>query len=281
MEKLIIFIDLLLHKVLGKSELLEEMALKEVSDWISQFETEMPEGENIPKIKKGSTSSSAIIASVKKRLNEVLQNQDYTSMVDDILTGFDEIFDNVGQIHEKLNGIKISENFIKTTLSPAKSLVLKSTRELLSQTSINANVINPLTKILFESVEFGYSLSQAQRVLQDRININSYIGQISRDAFFQYDGTLNKLIGERYGLEGIRYVGGLVSDSRGQCRKWTKIKVIKKEDLKKEIAWAKRAKSYEGHDVSGFIHSTTVDNFHVYRGGYNCRHRAFPVRLEE
>jgi hypothetical protein len=83
----------------------------------------------------------------------------------------------------------------------------------------------------------------------------------------------------------VRYVGGLLKDSRGQCTHWVR-------DLKGFIAWdkldeeirlayknEKLKKVDDGiHRWGGMIKGTTKENFVVRRGGWNCTHTAIPVR---
>lgn len=45
--------------------------------------------------------------------------------------------------------------------------------------------------------------------------------------------------------------------------------------------WVKKARFYETHKVSGMIPDTTIKNFLINRGGFNCRHRAFGVKIKK
>ena len=276
MEELFDFIDELLSANLSSADSIEQEALRQLREWLLKFETKEIDGKTSIK-QTGSTAS--IIASAKKELNEIIAGTEYQNLVNSLLTSFDGITDNIGKIHQELNGLSFSKNFLKTNINPIKRLAVQTTAAYLSDTAINANFINPTTRILLEAVQFGYSIPEAERALRDNVRFSKYIGQVARDAMFQYDGTVNNIIRESYGLDGIRYVGSLVNDSRGQCSKWVKMGVIPVEELQKEIAWAKRGGSYKGRKLSGMISGTNEGNFTVYRGGYNCRHRAFPVRL--
>ena len=79
-------------------------------------------------------------------------------------------------------------------------------------------------------------------------------------------------------MDGILYVGSLVKDSRPQCKRWVNYKehgqtgLLAVKDLNREIAWAYA-------NGKGMIPGTTTETFRQFRGGFNCRHEAYPVRL--
>lgn len=277
MQELFDYIDDLLDDTLGSADDIEREALKQLKEWLLRFETEEVDGETIIK-KKG--TAQTIIASAKKELQKITSSRKYIKLVEGLIASFDGITGNIQEIHKFLNDIELSENLLRTSINPVKRLAVQTTAGFLSDTAINANFISPVTRVLLEAVQFGYSIPEAERRLSEVSRFSKYVGQVARDGMFQYDGTVNNIILERFNLTGIRYVGPLVSDSRGQCKKWTDMRVIPIEELKSEIAWAKRGGSYKGRKKSGFISSTNESNFMIYRGGYNCRHRAFPVRID-
>ena len=101
--------------------------------------------------------------------------------------------------------------------------------------------------------------------------LERWSGQITRDALSQYDGAVNDMVREEYNLNAFRYIGSLVTDSRPQCIRWVQKKVLRYDELTKELADPRNR---------GQIPGTNKDNFGTYKGGYNCRHQAIPFRLE-
>jgi hypothetical protein len=99
-----------------------------------------------------------------------------------------------------------------------------------------------------------------------------YVKQISRDALGQFDGQINAIIADEFGLDAFRYVGSIIDDSRAQCVRWVGKRILEKSEMQSEIAWA-------NNNGTGMIPGTNPDNFLVFRGGYNCRHRAIPFKL--
>ena len=80
------------------------------------------------------------------------------------------------------------------------------------------------------------------------------------------------MVRKEFDLNGFKYIGSLVKDSRPQCIKWKRMKEIPMSILTQELA---------NPTNRGQIPGTTKDNFATYRGGYNCQHQAVATRIEE
>lgn len=275
MEKLYKEVDKLLDSVLLQADDIEREALRLLNKWLLQFPTRSSSGE---RVLFNDETVARLIANARKELERAFAGASFDSMSEELLEDYGRIIDNAKEIHKELNDLNISDSFRTRQLSPAQQLAIRQTSAYLSQASMSAQVVSPLTKVLFEAVQFGYTLSDAQKAIAESMNFGKYVGQIARDGLFQFDGTIHKIIADEYGLDAIEYVGSLVEDSRGQCAKWIKESPILDENLPEEIAWAKRSGDYKGRKKSGMIPETNSENFMVYRGGYNCRHRAIPTR---
>ena len=101
------------------------------------------------------------------------------------------------------------------------------------------------------------------------------------DTYYAFDGAIQSLVIDNYKMRYILYYlspnapiinkKGKLIESRPQCKRWTGMQKIAIEDLDKEIEWA-----YS--NGKGMIPSTTIDNFYINRGGYNCRHMVIPLK---
>ncbi len=272
-EELVLAIDRLLDNALLQADAIERVALESIYKWIERM---AEEGGTLGT----NASTTELLAMAKRELELAFKKSAYVQMQKGILDSFDQIIENAKLLHEEVNDLSISDAFEKRELAPARRLAVERASAYLSDASMSANVVAPLTKVLFEAVQYGYSITETQKAIAQRMNFGKYVGQIARDSMFQFDGTVQKAIADEYGLDGIRYVGGLVEDSRGQCAKWRDMKELPIEKLPEEIAWAKRPGEYKGRKKSGMVPETNTSNFMVYRGGYNCRHRAIPVKLD-
>jgi hypothetical protein len=254
----------------------EPKFVKQVVDWISKFRTT---SGNLVRSKE----NLARLGSFKTALNRFLEKAGYNVMVSGFLENFDEIGANTQLAQQELNGLQITKSF----LNPFKRYAVNNVVAAMQGQGLNTNLINPLKNELLIAVNQGSSLtdvvtsiagqlttSEARQGVLKRISL-----QASRDALLQYDGIVNEAVRKSYKLDALLYVGSLVKDSRLQCEEWVnydkngKKGLILFEELEEQILFAE-------NEGTGMIPNTTPENFCQNRGGYNCRHIAYPVRSE-
>lgn len=207
-----------------------------------------------------------------------IQKSKYPRNVNRYISNFDDIKNYNLRIQQKANDFSVGE--LEDLISPLQQQIVAQVVNDLTGQGVNVAFIKPLTEGLYKNIVSGSTVQQMQDFLKAFIEsdekrlgqFKKYVTQISRDAIYQFDGQLNARIAAEYKLDAFRYVGGLVRDSRPQCILWYNKGILLKKDLEAEIA-----KAYSSG--SGMIPGTTPDNFIIYRGGYNCRHTAIPIRL--
>jgi hypothetical protein len=252
----------------------EPKFVKQVVDWISKFRTT---SGNLVRSKE----NIARLSSFKTAVNRFLEKANYNVMVSGFLENFDEIGANTQLAQQELNGLDITKSF----LNPFKRYAVNNVVAAMQGQGLNVNLINPLKNELLIAVNQGSSLTdvvtsiagqltttEARQGVLKRISL-----QASRDALLQYDGVVNEAVRKSYKMDALLYVGSIVKDSRAQCERWVsetkngKLGLILFEDLQSEIDWA-------DNNGTGMIPDTTPENFCQNRGGFNCRHIAYPVR---
>jgi hypothetical protein len=252
----------------------EPKFVKQVVDWISKFRTT---SGNLVRSKE----NLARLGSFKTALNRFLEKAGYNVMVSGFLENFDEIGANTQLAQQELNGLQITKSF----LNPFKRYAVNNVVAAMQGQGLNTNLINPIKNELLIAVNQGSSLtdvvtsiagqlttSEARQGVLKRISL-----QASRDALLQYDGIVNEAVRKSYKLDALLYVGSLVKDSRLQCEEWVNFEengkkgLILFEQLEEQILFAE-------NEGTGMIPNTTPENFCQNRGGYNCRHIAYPVR---
>jgi hypothetical protein len=207
-----------------------------------------------------------------------IQSSKYPSNVKSYLRNFDQVRDYNARIQNKVNGITFEE--LETLINPVQSAMIDKVMQDLTGQGIDVEFIRPLTEGIYRNIVSGATISDLQQSLEQVIKSNPerlgsfkrYVVRMSRDAMLQYDGQINSRIANEYGLDAYIYVGTIIRDTRPQCIRWLGKKILKKSELDSEIAWAYNY-------GTGGIPGTTADNFAIYRGGYNCRHTAVPVKL--
>jgi hypothetical protein len=225
-------------------------------------------------------NNSTVITRAKKLLLDYFESKSYQGYLNNMIFGISQITDAETWIQNDLNDIQFSDNFVSKNISPVEKMFFDFTKNRLGISGFESNAIHPIEQSLLTSINAGETLTQATRRVRDlTIGTKSdkgkflkYAQQTTRDVYFGHDGTINQTIAESYGLKNIRYLGSLVKDSRPQCKRWVKMKTIPFDDLRKEIAWANKQKK------NGMRKGTTPSNFITVRGGYNCRHRAVPIK---
>ena len=195
------------------------------------------------------------------------------------------------QVHKKLNKIDINK-VIKLATKQQRELVGGTVEKVVGEIGkfpqnmlgdeMRQQFTKPVKKVLYQNIMQGKSQTTAKKALHNFIvgekgkigQLERWSGQIARDTLNQYDGAVNDMVRKEFDLNGFKYIGSLVKDSRPQCIKWKRMKELRYDQLDKEISWAY---SYG----KGMIPGTNKDNFGTYTGGHNCAHSAVATRIEE
>ena len=246
-----------------------------VLEWVQKFETS---GGNITRSKRNNERLLAF----KRAVERFLLESGYNEMVAKFLINFDLLEQNQQNLQKGLNDIKLTKEF----MNPYKRWAINNVVAGMQGEGLSQKIVVPLQNEMFTSINQGGSMKDLLRVIENitkttpqrnGIMTNNSI-QVTRDALGGYDGVVNQAVALKYSLDGTLYVGTLVKDSRPQCERWVNYNengtpgLIANKDIPKEIAWAK-------NNGTGFIMTTTPETFKQNRGGYNCRHTAYPVRL--
>lgn len=203
-------------------------------------------------------------------------------------------FDDIGQ-----STVNLSSNFAevdKINFSEQKKFIINELSErLASPESFKANIVGDVRRILAKRILLQSSIKDLKEELSQSLKGNNgtlakYVTQITTDAVYQYQGSINQAIQKEFGLDGYKYINSIIDTSRPQCVRWVKEKngllLLKPNDsidtygiLSKEIEWAKKYGSGYGKPGKSYYLELNIDNFAIVRGGYNCRHRALPFRV--
>lgn len=219
---------------------------------------------------------------VEKLFNKTFKKYGYYDSVKRFGLGFDLVTENNIAQYEALKIGRISSSQI----SPIKKEAVSQVIDSLTGNGMYENFVKPIRKALYKNIVFGASVSETIEDLQQYIGgkdsqMQKYVGQVATDSIQQYDGMVNQTYKNEFELGAIRYVGSIIETSRGQCVKWVKMGTLTDEQIKDELKWVKKARFYETHKVGGMIPDTTIKNFLINRGGFNCRHRAFGVKVKK
>jgi hypothetical protein len=245
-----------------------------IIEWVSKFSTNNG-------IIADTKYNDARLAAFSKAVERFLLKSGYTDAVSGFLKEFEPLSDIIRGIHKSLSELDIAKKFV----TPYQRFAIKNVSEAMLGQGLDSTLVKPVQDNLFLAVKNGFSLQDVIKSLeQTLVTTEERQGvlkrtalQAARDSLGQYEGTVNEGIKKTYGLDALLYVNSLVKDSRPQCERWTQFDkhgkkgLILLSDLEEEIEWA-------NNNGTGFIVGTTPSNFMANRGGYNCRHTAYPVR---
>lgn len=207
-----------------------------------------------------------------------IQGSQYPNNVKGYVRNFDKIKEYNARIQGKVNGISFAE--LEELITPMQQQMVAKVLEDLTGQGIDVEFIRPLKEGIYRNLVSGSTIADMQKSLMEFIKsdeqrlgqFKKYVSRMSRDAMLQFDGQINARIATEFGLDAFIYVGTIIRDSRPQCIQWLGKQILKKSELPQLIAGAYNY-------GSGMIPGTTADNFAIYRGGYNCRHTAVPIKL--
>ena len=216
----------------------------------------------------------------------------YQQQVELLMSDYGKITINSSNLLKNVGGFDVPPLQLSGIEQKWKSV----TAESLLNSGIRTEFETPILRILDESISYGGSIERAKKNLTEYIKgtpdttgkLQSYTTQIARDSIGQLQGQQFHSVANAVETAGVRYIGSLLEDSRGQCTRWVKELngFIAWSDLKKEIKLAYDNQSAKKVDIiggkehrwGGMMKDTTPENFMAKRGGYNCRHTAIPVR---
>jgi hypothetical protein len=256
----------------------EEPVLKEIQ---KLFDVVSVSGGKLQTNKK----TMEFLVSLQQRVLDALKKSGYNNAVADFIKNFDDIKQNNIGIQREFNKVNISQ----TALSDITNLEIQNTITKLTGSGISKDFIIPIQESLYRNILLGADINEAQNIIHDYIvstgSKNSallrYSSQVARDSLTQYDGAIQAKISNILNFHDFIYAGSLIIDSRPQCRYWVDKVRLRGDELKNEIAIALRNGILPGQEkpCSGMIPFTTVDTFSIFRGGYNCRHRAIVTKF--
>lgn len=189
------------------------------------------------------------------------------------------------------------------------NLFKEQTLSALSDAGLTENVILPMKAMINAHVSLGLGVeslitefdnlfetgSTAQLTTIKGRSLQSYGRQIANDATNAINGQIQTHLKDKYDLKGLRYIGSTIKDSRPFCvhmihhekfpMTYERLDKVLKEYVgnkqKVVVGKNKNGTPKEVAKGAGMYPTTNTKNFLTVVGGYNCRHRAFAVRIVE
>ena len=226
------------------------------------------------------TEAQNFLMGIDAKILDALKKAKYPNAVMQFVKNFKLISQNIQEVHKSLNGITVTDQ----SIAPILTLERQNTIAKLTA-GLQKDFVGPIRQSLYRNIFLGEGVSSIEKTVREYAlsdknkdsRLLSYVTQVSRDAVQQFDGSIQSKIAAEFGFNGVIYIGSLIKDSRAQCRKWVEMGELSNDVLESEITWAMNGGEYKGLKCSGMNPDTNVATFSIYRGGYNCRHRAIPT----
>lgn len=179
-------------------------------------------------IDKSSPRNRKIIRSLRTRIREALKSTTYQRRVSEFISSFDEVAKLNRNIQRGLSDIDIDDRIQLTAIQ--KEFVDKISNNLLSQSAIDANLVNPIRTILRRAAVSGIKVKDAEDILRTHIRgevvrgnqkaseIEKYVRINAFEAINRYNGEVQTEIGAAYDMDGIQMSGTIIKTSSQQCR---------------------------------------------------------------
>ena len=231
-----------------------------------------------------SVQNLKLILAVKNKLERLILSEGYKDSVKDFIKAYDVLDGSHLQYFAQFN----------QKFKPGKTLpfirdmaVDKTLNDLLSQ-GLQSNVIDKIGAVLTNNITTGGSYASLTEQLRNAILTNDtgegilekYTRTITTDAINQYSAQYHDALAQDLNLNWGRFIGSNITTTREFCEWLTKKEWVHRSELPEILRG-----NIDGHQCKlnkqklplGMIPGTTVDNFKIRRGGYNCGHQLFWV----
>lgn len=269
-----------LHEKIEKSvNDLEKAALK-VQEYIyiyllGQLEQfELSGGRFLPQQANFAKKIAEIETAIEQQIGQV-----YAPSVAEYLDIYSTIDDTHIALQKSYNDLVVE----KKLLTPARMTIYSMAEHYLT-TGVRTVYGQPVKYLLMQHVTNGITIKDSRKILEKwnsgetvgdvaKVpNLAAYSSQLARDAAYQHQGAINEIIAGKFGLKYFVYVGNIIRDSRPMCKHLI--------GLQRDIALSEMPALIAKYP-QGLYKDTNESNFIQKRGGYNCRHEAFPVRKKK
>lgn len=257
-------LDKIPEQFLTQVQKAEKKAFSELLNILSTIKTD---SEGV--ILAGQLDKIEIVANT---LKNILFDGDYIQAVQGFASEFYKQ-KNLIQDYYKIFGDFTDKELYEQTFNAS----IKNAVDLLNGNSIDQELINPVKKILTQSMTTKTSYAEMIKQLSEAIQgseneglLSRYTGLIARDSFAVTDRTYTQVINDDIGYEWYLYAGGSLETSRDFCKQ-RHGNYYTKETIQ---GWA--SMSWDGKNSA-----TNEGNIFVLVGGYNCIHSLLPMPTEE
>lgn len=265
----------------GKVPALQQRVLDEITALLKDLKLK---GGRI----QANISNVRLVASISRKLQKLIFDEGYKSDVTDYLKTFNAISKLQNQYFKSLN-----ERYRPSKMLDAVRLdSISSTLDGLTEAGLKSNVLDPIKKMLNQSVTTGGSYKELQDTLKVNLTddetgdgmMSRYLKTYTVTSVSQYSRNYSQTASQGLNFKWYRYTGSNIKTTRCFCLAMTEKEFFHVSEIPDLLAG--NFPEYEKHNCTiysktglpdGMINGTNISNFITLAGGWNCQHGIYPV----
>lgn len=229
------------------------------------------------------------LAQLDSIIKEALKQSGYSKSTDAFFLSFGRI-DTYNDKYYSAQDMPITKALSESKYIP---FLKETVIDTLRGAGAKEGIIKPLENLLKQEIFLNKTYKEAADLLKiqlvDKPLLVRHAGTMATDALFKYNGAINQAVGSYYNLKYFFYIGSEIEATRPICDhirdnfkgsiSTDQLKVILDEYCPDGKPSEKMITYETVNGVvrtlkkgSGMYEGTTVDNFCINCGGYNCRH---------
>lgn len=237
---------------------------------------------------QASAKNLRIIGELKNKINKILRSPEYKDLVKEFAKSFSEISKLQNEYFRTLEKQYKPPKLLGTLQSQSVDATIRS----LVEGGVEVNIGSKIVEILRQNITGGAKYTDMVERLREYLTttkagdgaLERYAKQITTDALNQYSAQYLNVVSNDLGLQWYRYTGAEIETSRPFCKACLDKEYIHQSEIPRLLKGDFPEFKKEGGEINsktklpqGMIAGTNPENFHVYRGGWNCGHQLVPV----
>lgn len=212
---------------------------------------------------------------MRRRLNSIAAIHGYSSIVASFIMALESVRPKIITMLNKHNKLSIPTDkwlqygdFIKTIVTDTLTSAMPTIGTTLSTTIMRSTISDSgVAKVARIITKWNNGTQNTFQGLKTP-NLAQYVEDNAANGIMLAAGAYTNLAAKEFNMDGFMYVGDIIKDSRTLCKHLV--------GLDRNVRFTELPLMLENMP-DGLYPNTTKDNFMETRGGYNCRHFAFPV----
>lgn len=227
-----------------------------------------------------------LISKLTTRLNTIILSDGYNESVLNFVNTFDTITSLQNDYFKALGESVSTTDYLKEL----QKVNIEATLNSLTESGINANLVEPIQSILRTNITSGASFKELNKQIKTFMvddasglgALSRYSTQITTDSLNQYSRQYHDTLASNYGYEWYQYVGSNKVTTREFCKYLTAKRYVNRKEfdnlLNGKIDDHQCIINKKTDLPLGMIAGTNENTLITYCGGYQCGHGMYAIK---